>query len=220
MMEYNTNFQKNANVITSEGEEIGNLSRVVMRPDSKEVTHVVVRMKAVLNPDERIVPIESIESTADGKILLNWSVHDVQNSPLFEEERLVPDDTSGPVIPPQSHSPAGDILPTGFPAATPPGSDRFHEENVQNIHEGSVALSEGAKIYSFEGNVIGSLERIVANLPGDLATHLVIAKGLLGGTKRMIPITWVKSMSEDEIHLRVKEETVDEVTRPPDDPGF
>lgn len=216
-MEHNTNFQQNANVISSDGKEVGNLSRVVMRPDSKEVTHIVVKMKAVLNPDERIVPIETIETTTDGKILLSWSAKDVQNSPLFEEERLIPDNTSGPVIPPQSQSPAGDNLPIGFPAATPPGAGKFHEENVQNIREGSIALSEGAKVFSFEGNVIGRLESVVANLPGDMATHLVIAKGLLGGTKRMIPITWVKTMSEDEIHLRVKEETVDEVTKSPDE---
>jgi hypothetical protein len=41
---------------------------------------------------------------------------------------------------------------------------------------------------------------------------LLISKGLLSKERKLIPITWVSIMGEDEVHLTVKEEAFENVS--------
>jgi sporulation protein YlmC with PRC-barrel domain len=51
-MEHSLQFHQNAKVLTTYGEEVGNLTRVVMNPDTKIVTHIVVRKKGLFDNEE------------------------------------------------------------------------------------------------------------------------------------------------------------------------
>ena len=210
-MENTLKFQQNANVIASSGEEIGHISRVVMRPETKEVTHIVVRMKSLLKKDEKLVPIEKIAAATESQITLSSVAEDLESLPPFEEEHLIQIEGSTPGVPTPSQMPSAFGTSAGFPAYVPPSGDKFIARIEQNIPEGTVAVEEGAKVITKEGKHVGKLERIVAELPDDQATHLLVSKGFIAEEKRLIPIGWVQIMGEIEIYLGVTEETVDEL---------
>ena len=59
------NIQRNARVMTSEG-EVGRVSHVIVDPQTKEVTHLVVRRDG----DEYEVPITAVQSVAGDRVTL------------------------------------------------------------------------------------------------------------------------------------------------------
>jgi uncharacterized protein YrrD len=210
-MENTLEFQQDAIVVVSNGDEIGHISRVVMRPETKEVTHIVVRMKSLLKKVEKLIPVSQITATTEGQIVLSSAVEDLESLVPFEEEDLIQVEGSTPGISPPSQSPSAFGTTINLPAYMPPSGEKFITRIKQNIPEGTVAVEEGAKVITEEGKYVGKLERIVTELPEDQATHLLISKGFIAEEKRLIPIGWVQRMGEKEIHLGVKEETVDEL---------
>ena len=54
-------FKENAEVVTSEGDKIGQIDRLVMDPRSKELTHLVVK-KGFLFTKDKVVPLDCVES--------------------------------------------------------------------------------------------------------------------------------------------------------------
>lgn len=208
-METEKKFQQNAKVIASNGEEIGHISRVVLRPDTNELTHIVVRMGSLFKKEEKLVPIEQIEATTDKQIILNSTSEELEELALFEEEHFVPAAGTLPGSLPGNQPPS---TPLGLPAYMPPAVETFVTRVEQNIPEDTIAIKEGAKVISKEGKVLGKVERVVVNSAGDQATHLLISRGGLSEDKKLVPINWVKSAGDEEIHLGVKEETVAELT--------
>jgi uncharacterized protein YrrD len=208
-METEKKFQQNAKVIASNGEEIGHISRVVLRPDTNEVTHIVVRSGSLFKKEEKLVPIEQVEATTEKQIILNSTSEEMEELAPFEEEHFVPAAGTLPGSLPGNQPPS---TPLGLPAYMPPAVETFVTRVEQNIPEDTIAIKEGAKVFSKEGKIVGKLERVVANSAGDQATHLLISKGGLSEEKKLVPINWVKSTGDEEIHLGVKEETVDELT--------
>jgi sporulation protein YlmC with PRC-barrel domain len=81
----------------------------------------------------------------------------------------------------------------------------------QNIPEGTIAVKEGAKVYTAEEKYVGKVERIVADLPEDQASHLLISKGLLAEERKLVPITWVQRIGEENIYLNVNKDSLEEL---------
>jgi sporulation protein YlmC with PRC-barrel domain len=62
-------FKENAEVLTSSGEKVGRIDRVVIDPKSKELTHVVVK-KGFLFTKDKVVSVDHVETTNEDRILL------------------------------------------------------------------------------------------------------------------------------------------------------
>jgi len=71
-------------------------------------------------------------------------------------------------------------------------------------------MKEGAKVITADGKHVGNLERVLADSSVEQVTNLEISKGMFTKERRLIPMKWVKSISEDEIHLRVEEASLDD----------
>jgi uncharacterized protein YrrD len=84
----------------------------------------------------------------------------------------------------------------------------------QNIPQGTVALKEGAKVITVEGKHVGNVEQVLAELPDERATHLLVSMGMFKEAK-MIPIDWVQMISQDEVRLRVRKESFEELVDTP-----
>ena len=81
----------------------------------------------------------------------------------------------------------------------------------QNIPEGTVALKEGAQVITADGQHVGKIERIVADLSQDQVTHLLISRGMFPKETKLIPMERVRTMTDDEVYLGVEEHFVDEL---------
>ena len=80
-----------------------------------------------------------------------------------------------------------------------------------NIPEGTVALEEGAKVVSSEGEHVGNIERVYADEEEQRVTHLLISKGLISKSRKLIPSMWVDSVRENEVRLSIGERFVEKL---------
>ncbi|MCC6191146.1 MAG: PRC-barrel domain-containing protein [Anaerolineales bacterium] len=201
-------LKKNARVVTAGGQAVGEVDRVVMNPRTKEVSHLVVR-KGLLFPDDRVVPIDLIARSTDGQVILREDAGDLERLPVFEETHYVPLDDyersqmpGGHYVPPMYWYPPHPVVGWGLA-----GGDYYGPPNVirteENIPTGTVALAEGAKVISADGQHVGNVEQVLTDPQANRATHFVVSSGLLLKTRKLVPTAWISDLGRDEVHLAV-----------------
>jgi sporulation protein YlmC with PRC-barrel domain len=220
-METKIQFQKNAKVLAADGQQVGTLERVVLNPETRVVTHIVVHRAAFLKRDSRVVPIYLVAGTDMDQILLLWAAGDLESLPPFEETHLVDREGSVDNPSPIVKTPAVDTQTSiyGYPglgvSVGPAPGEKFVTQIEQNIPEGTVALKEGARVITAEGRSVGKVERILADVPAERATHLLVSMGMFTRDWKLVPMTWVDAIHESEVYLRVKEDALREITAAP-----
>jgi sporulation protein YlmC with PRC-barrel domain len=221
-MQTKMQFQKNAEVITANGESIGQIDRVVVNPENNVVTHLVVHKGTLFNPQDKLVPVELVTETSPEQIVLHYEAGDLESFPPFEEERIVDFDEDADreslseewnVHPLIYGSPAiGVPVDPGIGASGDPGvGEKFNTHIEQNIPKGTVAMKEGAKVMTADGKHVGNVERVLTDIPEEQITHLLISKGMFAKTTKLIPIDWVERVNEDEVNLAVNKVSVDKL---------
>lgn len=223
-------FQADAKVINSEGDVLGHVDRVVLDPKTKEVTHLVVR-KGTFYTTDRVLPVKMVaEATAERVLLLpGFAKTDLENMPEFEDTEYLLADEQDLVNRPQAGPPRlapGDVLnATVAPAMvwypTSPGAmsgysgmgalpyvaadTDYVTQTRRNIPENTVGLKEGARVNSADGRHVGDVERVFVDEGSMRATHLLISTGLIFKTHTPIPVTWIDTVTDNEITLAVSE---------------
>jgi hypothetical protein len=72
-------------VCGSDGSEAGTLERVLLAPDTREVTHVVVRSPRV--SEDVLLPLNMVQGNMDSQLLLYAASDDFSNLPRYYEGR-------------------------------------------------------------------------------------------------------------------------------------
>lgn len=203
---------KGADVYTRDGEKVGNLDRVVLDPDTNAVTHVVVE-KGFLFTTDRVIPIESIDAYGDEGITLNGTQEDFDNFPVFEEAEYVTlDEMDHPNIDSERVAGAAYWYPPtslawwrtggGYAGFYPP-MPTYVMRTEQNIPENTVALDEGARVVSKDDNHVGNIEEVIVEPEDNRVTHFVVKEGMLFSEKKLVPVTWISGITEDQVRLSV-----------------
>lgn len=207
-------FKEGANVFTADGERVGTIDRVVLEPDTKEVTHLVVQ-KGFLFTEDKVVPMSLVGPATEERVTLREGAGDLEALPDFEESHYVPIERGRQSAPGSAHwarplhlyPPIGTYWTTGGYAdyARP----QYVAKTERNIPEGTVALEEGAKVMSSDGEHVGDVERIFTDPLEERATHLLVSEGLILKDKKLIPAGWMSTVHEDEVHLLVDSDLVE-----------
>jgi sporulation protein YlmC with PRC-barrel domain len=217
-MKQDMDFQAGAQVITSDGQKLGVLERVVMDPRSKKVTDIVVG-KGFLLHEEKVIPSDIIQAAEGGRVQLNiydgkWDdfpTYDERYYVVHDEHALLKQEQAGsqPTMlfyyPPSTPA-AGLVWPGGFasPYFVQGASNQAFEEKIDpNTPQGTVALKEGAKVVSSDGQAIGKVSKVLVQPENQRATHLVISEGSLFPNRKQVPVTWIQEVVGDEVHLAV-----------------
>jgi uncharacterized protein YrrD len=202
-------FKKGAGVFTSEDKKVGTIDRVVMDPQTKEITHLVVQ-KGFLFTEDKVLPLDLVSSATGDRITLQEDVDDVQAFPDFKKTHYIPvSEGEAPTAPEEGDAallywyPPTGMTWWGTPGYVPYPKPLYVARTERHIPEGTVALEEGAKAISKEGEHVGNVERVFTNPKGERATHLVISRGLLLKERKLVPTAWVTRVGEDQIHLTV-----------------
>ena len=206
-------FKQNVPVTTREGSDIGHIDRVVLDPRTQEVTHVVVR-KGLLLTEDKVVPIDLIESATDDKVAIRGAAGDVEALPPFEEKHFVhAEEGAAGSVPGDApalnwYSPMGPLPPIGWAGPTAPPV-----ETERNIPEGTVPLKTGAKVIAADGKKVGQVEGVITESPQDRATDILVARGglLRKKSKKRLPMRWVKEVREEGVYLTVASSEVEEI---------
>src|SRR5689334_22715840 len=101
-------FKQGAVVMTSDGQDVGRIDRVVIDPVSKAVTHIVIR-KGVLFTEDKVVPINVIASGNEEIVRLSSDVGNVHDLPDYEETHFIAeeDEATGDTAPLYWYPPMG-----------------------------------------------------------------------------------------------------------------
>ncbi len=201
-------FNQNESVFTADGKDAGHIDRVVIDPQTNEVTHLVVR-KGLLFTNDKVVPVEHVMPGPQGQIALQLDSRQLSELPDFAETQYVTvDEGKG------NGSPSTVIAYPPYPGGPPLQSNfgpRVVRETHLNIPDDTVALKEGARVVSLDGKEVGHVEQVLTSPPGDHVTHFLISKGLLVKERRLIPVGWADRLAADEVHLTIQSSTVEKL---------
>jgi hypothetical protein len=138
---------------------------------------------------------------------------DPKQLPPFEEARYVRADEAEEAVPPLGFTPTYYLYPPyrlgGYPAYGPGYYDFKPVEIEKNIPEETVALEVGSNVVSSDGDHVGDVGEVLIDPETSRATHFVISQGLLFKERKLIPLRWVKTMVENEVHLGVPTRVLD-----------
>lgn len=200
-------FRDGAPVYTADGQQVGEIHRVVLDPATRELTHVIVR-KGFFFAEDKVVPVSLIATASDDRVTLREDAEDLDQLPVFEEIHFVAADSGTRMLYPTGY--AGPLYwypPPGTMWWTPP----MAVELTRHIPEGTVAVWEGARVISSDGEHVGDVEAVLTEPEGDRATHLLVSSGLILTEQKLVPANWVSRLGETEVHLAVSSELLDEL---------
>lgn len=214
-------FKQGTHVYTSDQRDAGTIDRVILDPATNEVTGLVIR-KGWLFTDDKVVPVGLVNSATDERVTLRDTEHDLDMLPEFEETYYVPADeyeyaaegaAPGRYAPPLYDYPPAGTAWWGYGGYFGEPSQAY-EPNVaarveKHIPEGTVAVREGARVISQEGDQVGDVEDIFTDEATNRVTHIVVSRGLLFKDRKLIPSNWLKISGEDEVILNVRTSVVE-----------
>ena len=218
-------FKQGTHVYTSDDQDAGTVDRVVLDPQSNEVSSLVVR-KGWLFVEDKVVPLSLVDGATDDRITLRETKGDLQKLPPFEETYYVRAADAGvwqdkPELSTNnyaesvySYPPVGAAWwgPSGYVDYMPIDvQPEFLARSQKNIPEGSVAVREGAHVISRDGKHVGDVEEVFTDPASNQVTHILISQGLLFKDHKLIPTNWLKAEGEEEVTLTVETSVVDQL---------
>ncbi len=209
-------IETGAHVYNANNEKLGHVDRVVVDPHTKKVTHLVVRKGFLLKTD-KVLPIDWVAAAEGDRISLTPDAAGLDDLPNFEEKHYIrSDDTAamaeadGVTLGAQAapnliwYPPAMGVYPgPGVSGAVATPRVRYVKTLEENIPENTVALKEGARVLSADGEHIGNVEQLIVNGDTKEVTHFLVKEGLLFKTHKAIPADWIGETFEEELHLVV-----------------
>jgi uncharacterized protein YrrD len=199
-------FKKGAEVFSGEGEKIGTLNRVVIDPRTREVSSLIVG-KGILFRTDKVIPITLVDLDIEDRIVLKKTNQDVlEDFPDFETAHYVPLD--------EPDNPYHDVVEASYwyPPVNPGWAisnfaghpiPKYVLKTDKDIPEGTVALEEGAKVISRNGEHVGNMEEVITESQDNRVSHFVISEGFLLKERKLVPAVWVTKVDEDQIYLSV-----------------
>lgn len=216
----NMEIKEGTGVFTTGDEQVGEVNRFVIDPSTNEITHIVVQ-KGWFFTEDKVVPIDMIQSATEDKVILTESEDDFDRLPPFEETEFlrVNDERANTRF--AADYPTGIRAPvyywyppygyTGYPAyglgygAWPPAVTE------RNIPQNTVALKEGANVMSADDKHVGDIERVFIEGDTNKSTHFLISQGALFKDRKLVPAHWVRAVDEDTVILTVSSEVLEDL---------
>lgn len=219
------NLSTDAKILTAGQEEIGNLNRFVLDPKTKQITNIVFERGGLFDKKEYVLPMEWVDRITEDGIVLKPLPVDLDELPFFEEEKFVIADeralldneyiSASPSLRMYYHYPPATYTQFGGPLGgvrREPAAESaaVRREYNENIPDNTVALKEGANVWSQDAKHVGDVEKVFFNPEDNKATHLLVTKGgLLSKTRKLVPIDWVETIYEDRVNLVLREELIE-----------
>lgn len=192
-----------------EKELCGKSTRLIMNPENKEVTHIVVAEKAFPHA-EKLVPVSMITQSTSHGIWLRCSAAELKTMDDFVIERFVSlDDLEEGATGASSYYlywPANYIGTIGAPGTM---SIPYEVERVEEqVPEGEISMRRGVQVRASDGPV-GKVDELLMDPATNRISHLVMREGHLWGAKEVIiPVSEIAKIEEEVIYLKLSKEEV------------
>ena len=188
-------FGGNARVYTADGQKVGRITRVVLNPTTKQITHLVVRLGKFITVD-KLIPLLMFRSATSDRVTLCGNVGNLDTLPDFSEAEVPQQELVSVPVPLDGELVAYQLT------IVPANSARY---GTGTIPQNTIALKEGALVVG-EGETIGNVESLVVNPKTNCATHAVIGRNAGSKGRKPVPMSWLQIIDENEVHLSVTPE--------------
>ena len=203
-----TPFTIGADVSCIEG-VCGEVSRVVVDPVARAVTHLVVEPKGRQGLG-RLVPLDLVDAT-EGEIRLRCSLAEFENLDPAEETQFVPGT--------RAYAAYGPEQVLSWPYSGLGGGAGVEGDQLTGVSEtitydtvpaGEAAVRRGERVHATDGE-IGQVEGLVIDPRSHHVTHVLLQEGHLWGRKEVaIPISAVTGV-DDGIQLNITKREVQDL---------
>jgi sporulation protein YlmC with PRC-barrel domain len=181
----------------------GQVSRIIVNPVTREVTHLAVDPKHRHGPG-RLVPVDLVDATT-GQIRLRCTLAEFQTLRPAQEAESVRglDPTGHPHAPNQVHWSVWMHLARG------PGEPETPQQvTVDSVPSGEVDIRRDLTVCATDGE-IGQVQGLVVEPGGHHVTHVLLQEGHMPGRKEVaIPISAVTKIGTLLIHLSLTKHQV------------
>jgi sporulation protein YlmC with PRC-barrel domain len=200
-------FRIGADASCSDG-ACGQVSRIIVNPVTREVTHIAVDQKHRNSPG-RLVPVDLVDATT-GRLQLRCTLAEFQALQPAQETEVVPD------LDPTGHqdSPRGVIfLPVSTAAWLRVGGlgrrpEAPQKVTVDSVPSGEVDIRRELTVCTTDGE-IGQVQGLVVEPGGHCVTHVLLQEGHMLGRKEVaVPIGAVIKIGTLLIHLNLTKHQV------------
>lgn len=211
-----TDVTLDKDVISSDGETVGTVDRIIIHPDTLQIDGFVVH-EGILFSHDRIVDEEFVDHIdADGNIVLRITAEQEDRLPELASRRVIePDRTMLNRISQMEHmalpsahgqvlvfsepvdsryAPAPDSPMQPAPTNPPPITDET------NLPPNTVTIEKGMDVVDVSGEKVGSVDEVFYD-DDDQLQAFVIEKGFIFKDHLRIPAAWIESLGDDEIRL-------------------
>ena len=191
----------------------GQVSRIIVDPVTREVTHLVVDPKH-RHGLGRLVPVDLVDATT-GQIRLRCTLAEFQTlRPAEETESVLDLDPTGHAGAPKQVNwlPPYPWMHVARAAGKP---EAPQEVTVDSVPSGEVDVRRGLTVCATDGE-IGQVQGLIVEPGGHHVTHVLLREGHLRGRKEVaVPIGAVTKIGTLLIHLSLTKHQVEDL--PPAD---
>ena len=196
---------------------VGKVSRVVVDPVAKALTHLVVEPGLGQGPS-RLVPLDLVDGGGASEVRLSCTKAEFENLEPAEETKFVPRTTSygtfgaGDVLswPYYGAGGVGDLDGIGGAGGmgTEDGSPVSRKITYDTVPVGEVGVRRGQPVLATDG-AIGHVQGLVVHPETGHVTHVLLQEGHLWGKKEVaIPISAVDT-TVDGTQLKIAKQDVE-----------
>lgn len=189
-----------AKVVCTDG-PCGESETVILNPETREVTHVVVKAKDLASGEHHLVPIDQVAETSRDLIRLRCSQAELAQMDLFVETHYTHTQKEPTIDWPV------DYTTRSVPRATL-SEPRYAKETVERIPPGELAIRRGTKVAARDGQV-GHVGELVVDLQTGHISHMLLEQGHLWGKREItLPVSAIDYVMEDTIYLKLDKKAI------------
>jgi sporulation protein YlmC with PRC-barrel domain len=208
-------------VRTRDGKDVGKIEKLILNPQTGDVTAAVVRKGFILTDDVEI-PIEALEAGREGEARLTYSAEEVDKLPRFMEANYT--SPSPDFTPPIGYAPGGLLWPASYPVGVPAaGADYGYDVDRATADEldasrrdrdyMSAIIDEGSDVMSRDGEKVGDVHRVSVDTATGRPISFVVRKGFLFTEDLELPASLIESVDDGVVYLNVDKDHVAEAAK-------
>jgi sporulation protein YlmC with PRC-barrel domain len=179
----------------------GESSVIILNPETREITHLVVKDRKLPDRDQRLVAVDQVAETQRHSIRLRCTRAELASMDHFLETQYV-----------ATQSDPGIDWPVDYTTRSVPRATltqhRYAMEEVEHIPPGELAVRRGGKVAATDG-VVGHVGELVVDPESRHISHLVLEEGHLWAKREItLPVSAVDRLIEDTVYLKFDRQEV------------
>lgn len=204
------NIPLNVEVVCING-KCGKSSHVIIDPQDRAITHIVVHNEDFSESRERLVSLDKVIETTHRTIQLKCTIQELAAMEKFTEAHYINSDAA-------EYSAFDTLSEQSFDELESYSMWPYVYSQSSNIYSipvedeciplGEIAVRRGADVEATDGH-IGKVDEFVIDPKNGHITHLVIREGHLWDKKELtLPLSVVDRMDEYIVYLKLDKKTV------------